>query len=186
MEFTLIYRGPLKSRSSPEEKQNIRRFFHWQFRKLWTLPPLSHYTKIENDYLDERNPQGFIQKFSGFNFVPLVNQKFKLVAEIKLILLRPEPPGFIITNGGDIDNRLKTLFDALKMPKDINELPKNDRPRPDENPFFCLLEDDKLITKVSIETDTLLEPGIEPPNVELLIHVKTKVISYFCDNINLS
>ena len=31
-------------------------------------------------------------------------------------------------------------------------------PNDDERPFFVLLEDDKLITSVSVETDMLLEP----------------------------
>ena len=45
---------------------------------------------------------------------------------------------------------------------------------PDENPFFCLLEDDSLITSVSITTDRLLIPqdsGEKIHNVELVIHV---------------
>lgn len=52
---------------------------------------------------------------------------------------------------GDIDNRLKTLFDALRLPNQTNELVGYDNPAPDENPFFCLLEDDSLITHVSVE-----------------------------------
>ena len=31
-------------------------------------------------------------------------------------------------------------------------------PAPDERLFFCLLEDGKLITKVSADTDDLLDP----------------------------
>jgi hypothetical protein len=31
-------------------------------------------------------------------------------------------------------------------------------PGPDEDPFYVLLEDDKLITHLSVTTDTLLEP----------------------------
>ena len=31
-------------------------------------------------------------------------------------------------------------------------------PNADENPFFCLVEDDSLISSISVETDTLLEP----------------------------
>lgn len=31
-------------------------------------------------------------------------------------------------------------------------------PASDETPFFCLLEDDRLITKLSVETDWLLTP----------------------------
>lgn len=35
---------------------------------------------------------------------------------MEITLLRPEPPGSIVSSG-DIDNRLKTLFDALELAK---------------------------------------------------------------------
>jgi hypothetical protein len=59
-----------------------------------------------------------------------------------------------MTNGGDIDNRVK----VLKVPRECNEIPKEQGPEKDEEPFFCLLEDDSLITKVAITTDRLLTP----------------------------
>ena len=48
-------------------------------------------------------------------FVPLVTREMDVVAELSIIMLRPEIPGQLVTQGGDIDNRLKTLFDALTM-----------------------------------------------------------------------
>ena len=59
----------------------------------------------------------------------------------EIFMLRPEVPGAIITQGGDIDNRLKTLFDALRMPQNENELPKDEIPGTDEVPFFWLFPD---------------------------------------------
>jgi len=44
---------------------------------------------------------------------------------------------------------------------------------PDEDPFFCLLEDDNLITSVSVTTDRLLIPqdsDEKPHDVHLIIH----------------
>jgi hypothetical protein len=89
-------------------------------------------------------------------------------------MLRPEPPGAIITQAGDIDNRLKTLFDALRYPKKMDELPKGATPDESEKPFFCLLEDDILITGVSVRTDVLLEPDAATHKVQLHIQVETK------------
>jgi hypothetical protein len=60
-------------------------------------------------------------------------------------------PGRLITSG-DIDNRLKTLFDSLRI---LGEVPAG--PTEDKKPFYVLLEDDKPITHISVETDTLLE-----------------------------
>jgi hypothetical protein len=37
------------------------------------------------------------------------------VAEIGLTFLCPEPAGQIVAQGGDIDNRIKTLLDSLKI-----------------------------------------------------------------------
>ena len=37
-----------------------------------------------------------------------------------------------------------------------NELDNVEGPDEEENPFFCLLEDDKFITSLSVESDSLL------------------------------
>jgi hypothetical protein len=61
--------------------------------------------------------------------------------------LRKEEPGRLY-QGGDLDNRLKTLFDALSVP---NKEQVVDDPTMVEQ-VYCLLEDDRLITKVDIDT----------------------------------
>lgn len=173
MEFTLVYRGPLKTNGNAAEKQAIRRAIHVQMRQLWKQQPLASY----GAYLKETptlNEITLIQSLAGFRFAPLVSPKLALIAELSITLLRPEAPGSLITQGGDIDNRLKTLLDALRMPKVSDELPANDQPSADEYPFFCLLEDDSLVTKITIATDRLLEPVKSQSEVQLFIHVKTK------------
>jgi hypothetical protein len=108
-----------------------------------------------------------------------------LIAELAITFLRPEPPGRIVTQCGDIDNRLKTLFDALRMPEEEKEIPKGDIPGGNENPFFCLLEDDNLITKVAVTTDRLLQLCDDSSFVNLLITVRTKATQLYFDNIDL-
>jgi hypothetical protein len=71
------------------------------------------------------------------------------------LFLRRDTPGGLVENGGDIDNRIKVLLDGLRMPNIVREL-GGDGFEPDENPFYCLLEDDKLIMKISVTTDRLL------------------------------
>jgi hypothetical protein len=105
-----------------------------------------------------------------------VCSKLQLVARLSIVMLRPEPPGSIITAGSDIDNRLKTLFDALRMPKVTSEIPNGGAPQPSEDPFFCLLEDDNLIVKVSLDTDWWLDPDARLTNVHPLLHVTTKAL----------
>ncbi len=52
-----------------------------------------------------------------------------------------------------MDNRIKTLFDGLKMPREAQDLGPYLTPAVGEDPFYCLVEDDRLITSVSVETD---------------------------------
>jgi len=94
------------------------------------------------------------------------------VADLSITLLRPGAPGQALA---DIDNRLKTLVDALKVPKKQGELPPDAVPSEDEDPFFCLLEDDKLLTAIRVETDQLLVPA-EESEVVVLIQVRTRII----------
>jgi hypothetical protein len=60
------------------------------------------------------------------------------------------------------------------MPKVSNELPAGDSPQMDEDPFLCLLEDDNLITGISLKTHQLFEPVQNRSEALLLIHVQIK------------
>jgi hypothetical protein len=80
-------------------------------------------------------------------FTSIVHPDFGFRAKLDILMLKPELPGQIIT-GGDIDNRLKTLFDALTRPRHGQDIPPNWTPAPDEQPLHCLLEDDALISSV--------------------------------------
>lgn len=168
MELNLVYMGPLRSqtkrgkRGNLEEKQRIRCEFHKQLRELWKRAPF------------EPGREMFCKEVGVFNFVPLVVKDRRELAEINVSMLRPEPPGFIVGQGGDIDNRIKTLLDSLRMPKNIAEIPPGSVPKSDEKPFYCLLEDDSLITKLSVSTARLLISDKKNSYVHLLIHVQIK------------
>ena len=182
IEFTLFYSGPLRANSDPAHKQKIRRAFHPQLKKLWNQEPLCHFKKE----LDINAPvsETIICKRSGFKFAPLVNTDFHLVVELEITMLRPEMQGSIITQGGDIDNRLKTLFDSLQVPKE-GAIPKIDKPKNSEEPFFCLLEDDHLITKVTVNTAQLLNTNLIEKGVILFIKVDAKKIATFLGGMEL-
>jgi hypothetical protein len=114
-------------------------------------------------------------QMNGYRFVPLVREDLALVVSLHILFLRPGRPGSVV-NSGDIDGRIKTLFDAFQIPK-VGQLKADQKPEDGETPFFCLVEDDELITHVSVETDTLLEPTGKSPghpesDVRLLITVK--------------
>ncbi|MFH1719292.1 MAG: hypothetical protein ABIF19_18215 [Planctomycetota bacterium] len=187
MEFTLKYEGLLRANGSVKDKQALRRAFHSQLRELTLQPPFSNRPDSGLVYDDnEREEPCCLFELSGFNFRPLISVRMKAIAELDIIMLRPEPPGAIVTQAGDIDNRLKTLLDSLRIPQSENAIPKGDSPADSEAPFFCLLEDDNLITKLMISTDRLLQPGCDSSFVSLLIRVKTKVLFVTCRNIDLA
>ncbi len=77
---------------------------------------------------------------------------------------------------GDIDNRLKTLFDSLRMPSPSQECGQ-ESPGEAEDPFYVLLEDDETIANVSVTTDRLLQVPAE--------HEYTKDYSALVINVKL-
>lgn len=168
MQFHLTYEGLLlgSGRDDPrvDHKHEIRQVFHRQLRKLWDSTWLNEqkhgvYAGYEHISPDIPLRDGLAERFKrgNYRFVPLVRETEALICSIDILFLRPDVPGSLIKSA-DIDSRLKTLFDAFKMPVDSAQLGKYQQPSEDENPFYCLLEDDKLITHVSVETDMLLEP----------------------------
>jgi hypothetical protein len=127
-------------------------------------------------YVHTEEELTLLQDVGEFHFAPTVSAKLHMVADLTITLLRPEPPGQVITQGGDIDNRLKTLLDALKVPKQPDDLPPEATPSKDESPFFCLVEDDNLITSLDIKTDRLLDSSATLSEAVLLIHVRTRLL----------
>jgi hypothetical protein len=185
MEFRLKYRGPLKGNGSPEQKQRIRRFINPQLSTLWSQPPLTDYKEYLSGGKHAVANSPFSRVVGPFTFQPLVTSAYDIVAELSITFLRPEPPGLLVSNSGDIDNRVKTLLDALRMPHNLQELPANDSPTEQEKPFCVLLEDDSLITHLAITTDRLLEPTNYQLDVILIIHVRVKVTRATIDNLSL-
>jgi hypothetical protein len=199
LEFRLTYQGLLLAETNKGElqgarashKQMIRKDIHRQLKRLWEIHPylsggLKPYAESQQTHEISRPPSthsvdGLASRFkvNDYKFVPLITRDSGVLCSVEVLFLRNDPPGSIIS-AGDIDNRLKTLFDALTMPRDAMQLGSFVNPAEGEDPFFCLLEDDCLITRASVETDTLLDPVSRDPNVNdarVVVTVKTKVYS---------
>ncbi len=185
MHFTLYYRGLLKSSAGTKEKQALRRHFHRQLQELWKHKPLSGFADSLLNTARDDTSLNIRRVINGFDFAPLVCTETSLVAELAVTLHRPQAPGAIVGSGGDIDNRVKILLDALRVPSETTAIPSGDAPREDETPFFCLLEDDKLVTALSVHTDRLLEPDLDPNEVLLLVRVTTKHVEVYMGTIGL-
>jgi hypothetical protein len=178
-EFQLSYDGPLHSSQNTgrrEQKHAIRKRFHPQLAKVWKrLHP-----QAESDILSRfsaaygSGPE-YIER-SSFRFCPIVRTSERLVCELDILFIRRELPGRVIT-GGDLDNRIKTLFDALRVP-DPQQM-TGVQPDFGEDPFYCLVEDDALITALAITTAQNLEDASsssEEKHVRLVLKVKLKRI----------
>jgi hypothetical protein len=190
MEFRLLYWGnDLKAAGSDSrvwEKHQIRRGLHYQLKHLWETHPLLQLYSQEMHIKDDVFMQGVVrhrhtrihqiaEQYEGY--VPLVNESFGMFCELNILFLRPEPIGSIVKRGdggGDIDNRLKVLFDALSVPQ-RGGLPKLDSENTDPNPMFVLLSDDSLIGSFTIVSDRLLTRKTEEPSeAYVVIHVNVK------------
>ena len=201
MKFTLTYDGELKATGNHSrrvrEKWQIRKSLVPQLIKLWNthpalmglaivLPqplhmyPVARPTEIVSDY-------GLKQELSrpvtigDKEFLPLVRASLRLACSLNINFLRQDEPGALIIPGGDIDNRLKTLFDALSIPEaqDVAEAGEELM-----QPFPCLLEKDSLITGVNVTTDRLLtKPDASPSEVRLTIQVEVSIMQITASNI---
>jgi hypothetical protein len=177
MEFHLVYDGKLPAAGSggtrAKEKHVIRKVFHRQLMNLWRTQPFLREFSAKNG----GSEFGLANRYArcGYRFLPLVSDWFMASCALDVLFLRRDGPGSLVKSGGDIDNRLKVLFDALRMPQTCDEV-CGESPTPEEDPFFCVLEDDRLISKVQVGTNWLLTsagPDEHVHDVHLVIRVKT-------------
>lgn len=185
MKFRLRYKGTLDLRNEDRVglKHRLRRYFHPQLRFV-----CEQMVRSQNDYRSENQSLWTPFKHSeregdvtllvargSYTFAPLVSQArgWNAVARLDILFLRPESDGVLLRKSGDLDNRIKLLIDGLRMPQNSDELPKVSKPETGEDPFYCLLQDDSLVTAINIEADQLLDPP-DQYSVEVLIGVEVR------------
>jgi hypothetical protein len=179
--FRLTYDGPLKAASQSEtrrvEKHTIRCVFSRQLLQLYT----NHDAEFLTAEWDSEPPRPI--KRGEFGCLALVRERLNLVCDLDILFLRRENPGQLIHHGGDIDNRIKVLFDSLRIPQDDQEV-RGCKPE-GSNLLFCLTENDSLITGFRVTTDQLLEPPASPAeqnDVQLVINVEVKATKLTPEN----
>ncbi len=173
--------------------------FHSQLKAFWEIFPgvqnikTTPMKRLKADIHDEHMTafdyivnENTITRGDGvsFKFAPLLRGRMTMLCSLQVVYLRRSEPGSVLANS-DIDNKLKTIFDALSVPSP-GQLPDNIDAPPD--PIYVLLENDKLVTHVAVETDWLLGdlpysdiPPLDVPNegsdARLLITVKMEPYS---------
>jgi len=173
VELTLFYRGSLVSNGRRDDKQRLRRCFHEQLAVFWSQGPIR---EIAESLLSFDPDEGHLARVGQFEFAPLVLRKHCAWVALEVQMLRPGPISGVVGKSGDIDNQMKTLLDALAVPPET-QLPEDDHPRGDESPFYCLLEDDSLVSDLKISVKELLAPTSEPNEVILLTRCSTRATS---------
>jgi hypothetical protein len=186
MELTLRFRDELPATGSPADKHKIRRQLHDQLSVYWSqdirlqemnndLKSLQIATRESDRFVVPRPIVGMKNFFwryplNGLDFIPLASDTQEIHCYLNMRIYRPSKKGSILFRGGDIDNQLKTFFDALRVPHNTNELPASVPRDPDPNLWphmFCLLDDDRAITRLSIHSLRLLTPvpsGLSHPD----------------------
>lgn len=201
MRFRLLYSGEIKAhnelRPKGPHKHDIRTAISPQLKRLWEAKAgLRRYASLkgakamgergesypEGSLYSEQTRSAGIEYLANLNrkqdtrFVPLVISSFCLRCRIDVLLLRPEDSQQHIVQSGDLDNRIKTLFDAMRIPQ-------SDQLVNDGETHFVLLEDDSLITEVSIVSDNLLmlpgKPKVGDSDVFAVIDVQLDPIENY-------
>ena len=185
MKFKLLYFGEIliNPRKRAQHISDIRMQFHPQLKKLVEHSPWNNMTKFM-----EPNPTKSpisTRMVGGIAWNPIISPNLKMIAELDIQLLHPEIVGMARS---DIDNRIKTLLDGLRAPQNEHEIGTN-TPR-DIGPIYTLLDDDHLITKLSINTSHLLSTDIfdrammrTPDTVFMMIDVNVRVAEGTLENL---
>ena len=211
MKFFLVYSGPLSASGNGSKKRaevvSIREKFSKQLKVQWeesnalkqlqrtgfsrnpnsnfwqnVIIPQPTLEDILRDYPDALIPLWGDIPLSGYHFRPLVRKTLALNCDLKILFLRQGNPGALISQAGDLDNRIKTLLDALRMP--TSQEIQRDHPKSAQT--FCLMESDTLVSGLDVTTDRLLFPKTEFPNeVHLVVEVELKLLHVSTETICL-
>ena len=162
MDFTLFYRGVVKSKATKDAKHSIRKYFGRQLARLCKLAPLRNHPKWFG-------PGSRLSTNVGGNvYYFLVARSLDMYAELQITVLVP-PSG---RSFRDIDNKLKVICDALSVPSP-SQIPASAR----GERLYCLLQNDELVYQLSVDTDYLLTDKIPSKSKDKtlwLIHVTLK------------
>ena len=187
--FRLTYSGPLKAASQTDtrrkEKHAMRLDFDKQLDVLFGDDELLQkpFTLKDPKFGETIAELGTKYRRGDYAFWPIVRKSMHMVCDLDILFLRRGVPGKVIAGNGDLDNRVKVVFDALRVPADENEL-RGTPPHPNRG-ILCLLEDDSLITGFRVTSDRILESDKpETKNdVRLIIGVEIKVTKITQENL---
>jgi hypothetical protein len=157
MNFTLFYSGPIRSGNSKDIRHinDIRLSISPQIRRLYECEPLkSHKVNCEPGSSD-----GYFKTYVNVeerSYSALVNPSIEAVCQLSVTFFEAEGTLSVASQIGDVDNKTKTLLDALRLPQktDIPKIPHS------QETIHCLLFDDALLWGVDIKRRRLLDSSL--------------------------
>lgn len=153
MEIVLTYRGRIPAkRSDRESVWAMRREFHTQLEKLWGREPFDVLKRWEDSGFAAGAPR-FTSSWRDQTFVPFLGRDLGVGADLEITLLSGHPRQKRVLSAGDLDNRVKRLVDALRVPHGDSEMAEA---LPPGGRWYCLLQDDDVVTAVSAKLGTYL------------------------------
>jgi hypothetical protein len=173
MNFRLRYDGLLPTANSKNPRCKEKNQIRWALnRQLITLFTEADFSRLAKRLEEQGESIDFPKRrFKGFGFLAIVSSGHAVACKLSIHIERRDMVGGILNPEGDLDNRMKTLLDALRLPQNENEvMPPDDSTQKN---CFCLLEDDSLITGLNIQTSTSLEE-LPKGHVRLSIDVEVK------------
>ncbi|AVX02568.1 hypothetical protein MXMO3_00019 [Maritalea myrionectae] len=188
MKITLTYRGVVPSAHSGGGKNksahisNMRLAFHEQLKRLWGQPPFGVLKKWEDTGF-EANAPNFIKAVGGIKYVPFFDlPKIGIAVSLDITLLSGEPnnaPQLI--SKGDLDNRIKSIIDALHPPQKDN-LSGSEK---ELNRIYCLMGDDEAVKELTATTRPFLASE-NHDDAFVLVEVRPVPIEVTQSNIEMS
>lgn len=154
MRFSLTYEGslPPKQRGISPVKTALRAAFAPQLRE-----------QISRFYPDGV-PDEHTKVISGTHYQALVTSVLSNAAELDILMLTPRS----LNRPGDVDNRVKTLLDGLTLPNPGSGIV-------DDDARLCLLEDDKLVSRYSVDARPWL--GRKAGSADALIIISVSIVN---------
>lgn len=183
MEFCLHYDGKLKSNDNASGKHAIRIALHSQIKALCSDSMFKGLFESNAEKVKQNTGKPLYIEHAHKKFYFLVSEHLRTVVDLDICLLLPHDVGAIVNNGGDLDNRIKTLFDALRIPITTAEIPPSDSFDYSSDGMYCLLQDDKLINKITIQGFKDYDP-IAADSVRCTIRVTTKITAALYGNLS--
>ena len=199
LKFTLTFEGVLATggrQAGPKHER--RRQFHDQLKRLWAANTLLAKWHLPINQYQTAPAVSVLAKnhasFGTFEFVPLITRELSVEAYLHFHILRPTT---FKGQNADSDNIVKSLVHSLKMPQSADELPNDARPQQDEIPFFVLMQDDGLLSKITSIRDELLQPVLgknqidrSDTRVTIDVHVRPNFptntnLIFFSDNFDV-